>query len=75
MSFGFKDPKMDRLLAAVDDVEVVLESQPQMSLENFNTDTVRTSKKEAPMGTEGMTLLEASEGELQRERALAGALS
>ena len=53
---------------AVNNVDVVLESQPWPSPENL--DTVRIPTQVVTMGTNGMASYDESKGELRREEGL-----
>ena len=67
MTFNCENDKTDRLLAAADNIEIIVKIQPRPSLEAVGADerADESPKNEASRGTEGMTPSEGS----GRERA------
>ena len=66
LSFDFEDFKTDHLLAAVDDIDIVDDSQPWPSPKL--SDTAQAPTQEASNGTKGIAHRDSSGGELLRGR-------
>ena len=65
MTFDCENDETDRLLAAADDIEIIVKIQPQPLLEDLGDDELadESPKNELDEGTERMTPPEGSGGE------------